>query len=135
MELQHHEAPDLGLTFDHPGSWRVERGDTFQIINQNAPHGAITISLLMSGPLGGAPSARLSFADRTTQGTPPAMIVDSWTFVCSGCAGMVSYCHDAQDGREAREAAMIINSLVIRAAAPVPPPPRRGWLSRLFGAR
>lgn len=134
MELQHHEAPDLGLAFDHPSTWKVERGDTFQIVHQREPHGAITISLLMSGPLGGAPAARLSFAERTTQGTPPDMVVDSWTFVCSGSAGMVTYCHHVHDVEEARGAAAIIDSLVIGAPAPVPPP-RRGWLSRLFGAR
>ena len=127
MKLRRHSEPTLGLAFDYPETWAVERGNAFQIVNQQQPHGAITISLLLSGPLGGSAQVRFAYADRKSHGTPPK--TESWTFVGSTFGGAVTYCHDGSD-EEAREAAVIIDSLVIGPPAPAR---RRGLFQRLFG--
>jgi hypothetical protein len=129
MELQTHHDPRSAIAVSYPAGWAIHDGDSFQIVNERAPNGAITISVLGMFGDADAPPARLSYDARKVDDGPPGMSVDSWTFVGGGRMGIVTYCHGA-DAREEQEARVIIESIAIGGRAPQAP--KRTFWQRLF---
>lgn len=123
---KHYENRDLGVAFDYPDTWTVEDDDALQVYNNEPPHGAITISLLMEGELGGPAEVRFRFGDRTTSDAGSTPVVERWTFMGAERGGLVTYIHEPTAVDEVTSATIVIESLVIGGKKP-------GLLGRLFG--
>jgi hypothetical protein len=115
---KHYENRALGVAFDYPETWTAEDADALQVFNTASPHGAITISLLLEGELGGPAEVRLRYADRTTSDPGSTPVVERWPFIGAERGGLVTYIHEPTAVDEAAVAAAVIESIVIAGKTP-----------------